>query len=142
MSLMPAFWDSSALIPLCTQQTQTKRATALFDSHGVVVWWSTHVEVISGLTRLLRMGEIDADEFRAGKQQAFTIATNWILIAPTAKIEAQACSLLELFPLRAAGALQLAAALAWCEDKPKGKVFLSFDQRLREAAGLQGFTLE
>jgi hypothetical protein len=32
--------------------------------------------------------------------------------------------------------------LEYCEDKSKGLVFLSFDQRLREAAGLAGFTLE
>jgi predicted nucleic acid-binding protein len=142
MSLMLAFWDSSAIIPLCTQQAQTERATALFDSRSVVVWWSTRVEVISGLKRLLRMGEIDEDEFRTGKQLALTIATNWVPIAPSAKIAAQACSLLELYPLSAADALQLAAALEWSEGKPEGKVFLSFDQRLREAARLAGFTVE
>jgi predicted nucleic acid-binding protein len=45
-------------------------------------------------------------------------------------------------PLSAADALQLAAALEWCEGKPQGNVFLTFDRRLREAAGLAGFTLE
>jgi len=142
MSLIPAFWDSSALIPLCTRQTQTERATKYFDSHGVAVWWSTHVEIISVLARLLRMGEIDEDEFRVGKQLALTIATNWVSITPSAKIAAGACSLLELYPLRAADALQLAAALEWSEDKPKGRVFLCFDQRLREAATFSGFTVE
>jgi predicted nucleic acid-binding protein len=88
------------------------------------------------------MGEIDEDEFRTGKQLALTIATNWVPIAPSAKIAAQACSLLELYPLSAADALQLAAALEWSEGKPEGKVFLSFDQRLREAARLAGFTVE
>jgi predicted nucleic acid-binding protein len=141
MSLPLAFWDSSALIPLCIQQAQTGRATALFANYGVVVWWSTPVEIISGLTRLVRMGEADYEEFLAGKQIAQVIATTWLPIQPSVKIAAQACSLLELHPLRAADALQLAAAFEWCEGKPKRKVFLSFDQRLREAAGLAGFTL-
>jgi predicted nucleic acid-binding protein len=142
MNLPLAFWDSSALIPLCIQQAQTERATAYFADYGVVVWWSTPVEIISGLTRLVRMGQASDNEFLAGKKLAQIIAMTWIPIQPSLKIAAQASSLLELHPLRAAVALQLAAALEWCEGKPKGKVFLSFDQRLREAAALAGFTLE
>ena len=141
MSLPLAFWDSSALIPLCVTQKQTEQATAFFANHGVVVWWSTSVEIISGLTRLLRMSEIDDDDFLAGKQLAETIATTWTQVQPSAKIAARACLLLELHPLRAADALQLAAALEWCEGNPQGKIFLSFDQRLREAATLAGFTV-
>jgi hypothetical protein len=142
MSLPFAFWDSSALIPLCVPQTQTDRATAFFANYGVAVWWSTPIEIISGLTRLLRMGEIGPGDFLAGKQLAQTIVSMCIPVRPSAEIAAQACSLLELYPLRAADALQLAAALEWCEGKPEGKVFLSFDQRLLEAAGIAGFTLE
>jgi predicted nucleic acid-binding protein len=142
MSLPTAFWDSSALIPLCVEQRQTERATDLFANYAVTVWWSTPVEIASGLTRLLRMGEIGRDEFLSGKRLAQTIAATWIPISPSAGIAARACSLLEMYPLSAADALQLAAALAWCEGKPTGNVFLTFDQRLREAAGLAGFTLE
>jgi hypothetical protein len=43
------------------------------------------------------------------------------------------------YDLRAADALQLAAALNWCEDAPQGRVFLAVDQKLREAAVLSGF---
>jgi len=142
MSLPQAFWDSSALIALCAQQAQTGRAEALFVKHGVVVWWSTPVEIISGLTRLVRMGEIDGPEFVDGKQVAQAMAMTWIAIKPSANIEREARALLEQYPLRAADALQLAAALEWCEGKPKGEIFLSFDKRLSEAAGLAGFTLE
>jgi hypothetical protein len=38
--------------------------------------------------------------------------------------------------------LQLAAALEWCEGKPARRMFLTFDQRLSEAAGLAGFALQ
>jgi predicted nucleic acid-binding protein len=142
MNLLPAFWDSSALIPLCVQQTQTERATALFEDHGVVVWWSTPIEIVSGLTRLLRMREIGSNEFRAGQQLAEIIATTWRLVEPSERIAHQAKALLELYALSAADAAQLAAAMEWCEGQPKGNVFLTLDQRLREAAGLAGFTLE
>jgi predicted nucleic acid-binding protein len=142
MSLPIAFWDSSALIPLCVEQKQTEKSTALFAIHGIAVWWSTPVEIISGLTRLMRMGEIGPDELLAGKRLAQTIAITWVSIQPSARIAAAACSLLEVHPLSAADALQLGAALEWCEGKPQGNVFLTFDRRLREAAGLAGFTLE
>jgi predicted nucleic acid-binding protein len=41
--------------------------------------------------------------------------------------------------LRAADALQLAAALEWSQDVPQGRVFLTADQKLREAALMAGF---
>jgi hypothetical protein len=43
------------------------------------------------------------------------------------------------FDLRAADSFQLAAVLEWCEDAPQGRVFLTADQTLREAALLSGF---
>lgn len=137
-----AFWDSSALIPLCVSQPQTAKAAALYESYGIAAWWATQVEMMSGLTRLGRSGQITHDRFLIGKQIAREIVREWDSISSTASIAADACLLLELHPLRAADALQLAAALAWSEGKPKGKVFLTFDKRLSEAAGLAGFTLE
>ena len=47
--------------------------------------------------------------------------------------------LVERYDLRAADALQLAAALGWCEDAPQGRVFLTADRKLREAVLLSGF---
>jgi len=43
------------------------------------------------------------------------------------------------YDLRAADALQLAAALVWCEDVPQGRLFLTTDQKLQEATMLSGF---
>ncbi|HUD14853.1 MAG TPA: PIN domain-containing protein [Terracidiphilus sp.] len=142
MTLPTAFWDSSALIPLCVEQKQTQRSTDLFGIYGVAVWWAAPVEIVSGLTRLARMGEIGRNELLAGKQLAQTLSLTWVSINPSAMIAAAACSLPESHPLSAADALQLAAALEWCEGQPSGKVFLTFDRRLREAATLAGFTLE
>ena len=98
--------------------------------------------MMSGLTRLERMGQISHDRFLLGKRIAMEIAESWISVGSSESIADAACSLLELYPLRAADALQLAAALAWCEGEPKGNAFLTFDERLREAAGSAGFALE
>jgi len=137
-----AFWDSSALIPLCVAQPQTIKAGLLYETYGIAAWWATEVEMMSGLTRLDRTGQVDRDRFLIGKRVAQEIVREWFSVGSTSSIAADACSLLELYPLRAADALQLAAAFEWCEGKPNGQVFLTFDKRLREAAGLAGFTLE
>jgi uncharacterized protein len=142
MSLPDAFWDSSALIPLCVFQIQSARAKVFFKSFGIVVWWATPVEIVSGLTRLQRMREIDHDEFLLGMGRAQGLANVWDSLASTSSTVPDACSLLELHPLRAADALQLAMALEACEHKPQGYVFITADQRLADAARLTGFTVE
>jgi hypothetical protein len=43
---------------------------------------------------------------------------------------------------QAAVMLAEAAALAWCENEPLQRVFLTSDPRLREAATLSGFDAE
>jgi predicted nucleic acid-binding protein len=50
-----------------------------------------------------------------------------------------AAQLVERFDLRAADSLQLAAAFEWCEGVSQSRVFLTADQKLREAALLSGF---
>jgi hypothetical protein len=52
---------------------------------------------------------------------------------------AKALRLLGVHPLRAADALQLAAALILVRDDPAGRAFVCLDERLREAALLEGF---
>lgn len=142
MSLPFAFWDSSALIPLCVRQKQTKPASVLYTGYGIAVWWATPVEIMSGLTRLERMSEIGHDQFLAGKQRENSLAQVWDAVGPSTTILARACSLLELYPLHAADALQLAAALDYFEHSPRGKVFITADRRLADAALGSGFSVE
>jgi uncharacterized protein len=42
--------------------------------------------------------------------------------------------------MRAADALQLAAALVWCDEQPQGEVFVTLDERLADTARREGFT--
>jgi len=67
------------------------------------------------------------------------LADSWSLIEPSNILRSKAVQLVERYDLRAADSVQLAAALAWCEDAPQGRVFLAVDQKLREAARLTGF---
>ena len=44
-------------------------------------------------------------------------------------------------PLRAADALQLAAALHWCQRRTTDRELATFDIRLRDASRKEGFTI-
>lgn len=57
------------------------------------------------------------------------------------EVRNQAIRLLGLHPLRAADALQLAAALVWADRRPRGHPFVCLDAGLREAAHAEGFSV-
>lgn len=60
-------------------------------------------------------------------------------VPPSDAIRERARRLIALHPLRAADALQLAAALDWCGGNTRGESFVCLDDRLRGAATLEGF---
>jgi uncharacterized protein len=134
-----AFWDTSALVPLCVRQSITPRAVALYKIHDAVVWWATPVEIASAVARLLRMQQLDSSDGTKARKLAKRLASSWFVIQPSDALRARSIELVERYDLRAADSLQLAAALEWCEEVPEGHVFLAIDQKLREAALLSGF---
>lgn len=137
-----AFWDASALVPLCCWQPQTKaarQARRLFPQ--IVVWWATGVECTSALRRLEREQISSAQLTQQALYELDMIRHRWIEVAPLDTIRSRAELLLGKHGLRAADALQLAAAIAWCNSYPKGKTFISGDDRLLDAAEMEGFTV-
>lgn len=136
---IPAFWDTSALVPLCARQSITPQAIALYKLHDVVVWWATPVQIASALARLVRLKQLDPSDWTRARKLAKRLADSWSVIQPSDALRAKSAQLVDRHDLRAADALQLAAALERCEDAPHGRVFLTADRRLREAALLSGF---
>ena len=134
-----AFWDASAVVPLCVRQGVTPRALAFYKIYDTAVWWATPVEVASALARLLRTKQIDSSNWNKARKTAAGLADSWSVIQPSDVLRAKSIQLVERYDLRAAHSFQLAAALEWCEDVPQGRIFLSTDQKLREAALLTGF---
>jgi predicted nucleic acid-binding protein len=134
-----AFWDASALVPLCVGQATTPRAIALYKSYEAVIWWATPVEIASALARLVRMQQLDSGDWTKARRLAAALADAWFVIQPSDALRTKATQLVDRYDLRAADALQLAAALEWCQDVPQGRVFLTADQKLRDAAVLTGF---
>lgn len=136
------FWDSSALIALALRQTGSEALVPLaISGDGVGVWWGTHVEVVSGITRVLRMGEIDEARASNAIGHMEDVLATAQEVAPTESIRLIAIRAVRLHGLTAADALQLAAALVWTDHNPPGVGFVCLDQRLCEAARREGFDI-
>ena len=134
-----AFWDSSAIVRLCIQSQATPLVHGLVSRYRMAVWWSAPVEIRSAFERLRRTGEITASEHAAALVEAAFFKGGWREMTPHDALRDQAARMLEPFALKAADALQLAAALSWCAGKPQGRAFISGDVQLLRAAEQLGF---
>lgn len=135
------FWDSSALVPLLLPEESSEALTRLLaDDPEPVIWWATPLECQSALQRRHRENPLPADQLSAAIERLRQLVQHADTIAPTDELRRRAARLLSFHPLRAADALQLAAALVWCEEQPHGESFVTLDARLREAASKEGFT--
>ena len=134
-----AFWDASALVPLCVRQGITPSVVSLYESYHAVIWLATPVEIASALARLVRTKEISTSDCAKARQVAVALADEWSVIQPSNALRDHATRLVDRYDLKAADAMQLAAALDWCDKVPRGEIFLTADQKLREAAVLSGF---
>lgn len=136
----PAFWDTSAIVPLCCQQTQTAKARQAWRIFpNMVVWWTTSVECASAFYRLERDKEMTARELQQSQQSLEHHRSLWGQVAPSDEVRTLTERLLRKHQLRAADSLQLAAALVWCNSYPKGRAFVCDDGRLLAAAEQEGF---
>ena len=136
------FWDASALIALAVDETHSavlRQARNAQDS--IAVWWGTPVEFASAIARREREGELQTNEVPELLAWLDGMAERWYEVQPCERIRLLARRLLRVHTLRAADALQLAAAMEVAEDDPSSVGFVSFDSRLNVAASREGFLL-
>ena len=132
------FWDSSGLVPLLLDQPETPRVRHLLEEDPeVVVWWGTPLECVSAVARVRREGALDFDAEAAVHALLDTLQDAWTEILPSEPLRRRASRILRVHSLRAADALQLAAALIWSE-RTEGTELVTFDERLTVAARLEG----
>jgi hypothetical protein len=137
------FWDSSALVPLLLAEDSTPHATALaLQDAETVVWWSTPVECASAIARVERNNELSSDGAATAFARLDALAASWLQVEPSDEIREIARRLLRVHPLRAAVALQLAAAFVAAERRPPTMTFVSLDHDLRTAAAREGFVVQ
>jgi predicted nucleic acid-binding protein len=136
---MPAFWDASALVPLCLPGPADPRARRLLREQKPVVWWGTPVEMAGAFARLRREGHLTPTQAESARTRLDILRRAWLEVQPIAEVRELAEDLIERRELRAADALQLAAALVWCNRRPARRHFICQDRRLRRAASEEGF---
>jgi predicted nucleic acid-binding protein len=135
------FWDSSALVPLLVSEGRSSELVALLRSDPApAVWWATPVECQSALQRRRRENTLEAPTLARALERLRQLAEDVDVVAPTVALREAAGRALAAHPLRAADALQLAAALVW-SGEASGEPFVCLDDRLRDAASREGFTV-
>jgi hypothetical protein len=134
------FWDSSALVPLfILQPASATLERSLRESSPIAIWWGSIVECWSAFARLRREGVIRADEESRVREQLEEFRRRNDEVVPSEEIRRLSGTLLLRHPLRAADSLQLAAALIYSGIPASGE-FYCLDERLKEAARLEGLT--
>lgn len=136
------FWDSSALVPLCVQEPSSAAVVALIrDDPGIAVWWATQVECASALARLEREGSLNAANAAQAFDRLDRLAASWFQVEPVDEMREVARRLLRVHHLRAADALQLAAAYVVAERRPPTLEVVTLDDRVADAGAREGFVL-
>lgn len=137
---MTRFWDSSGIVSLIVRQRHTESAESLLgDDSRIAAWWATPVECGSAVARLLRDGHLGPDEAHIAGMRLHEISRHWIEIEPNTAVRDIAQALVLRHPIRAADALQLAAAMTYSAGAASAPEFVTFDQRLGSAAQHEGF---
>lgn len=135
-------WDSSALVSLLLQEPGTPAARRLAEvDPAILVWALTPVEILSAVWRHRRQGDLDDQDVAAAEARLGHLERDWTAVSDLGPVERRARRVIALHPLRAADAVQLAAALVACDERTDRFPFVSLDDRLREAARREGFAV-
>ena len=136
------YWDASSIVPLVVRQARTKDMERLLaQDPAMVTWWGTPVECLSALMRLGREGRMSADDARRAERRLQELRNGWDEVLPGEASRRGAERVLRVHALRAADALQLAAALIAADHDPSRLELVCLDQRLSDAALKEGFAL-
>lgn len=134
------YWDTSAIIGLLVDEAAS---TAVRHEHArdieMSTWWGTQVECVSALARLDREGLLSSPATRDAFRRLDRLSAGWTEVAPSERLRTVSQRLLRTHILRAADALQLAAASVAAEDHPGSLPFVTRDVRLALAAEREGF---
>lgn len=136
------FWDSSAIIPLLFNEPTSESLDGFLTADAeITTWWETWAECAVTISRLKRDGALDERSEQETRAALDGLAAGWTEIEPVDDLRLLASLVSKDHPLKTADALQLAAALRWCEGETDGAPFVCLDERLRRAAEDEGFSV-
>jgi uncharacterized protein len=139
------FADSSALVKLYVDEPGCEDVRWL---HPLLASELARVEVPAAIWRKHRMGVITPAQaavlvaaFEVDYHGAPDQARRIVAVATTGAVLDAAAKLCAIHGLRAYDAVQLATACAAATALPECRVFAAYDESLRAAAAVEGFTL-
>ena len=136
------FWDSSAIVALIADEPAGPGAGQTLEADPyVAVWWGTPVECVAAIARKERTGVAGGDRVAESLRRLEELARDWHEVQPDRRLRSLARRMVRIHPLKAADALQLAAAVVVAEEEPVKIGFVSFDLQLNKAAALEGLTV-
>jgi predicted nucleic acid-binding protein len=136
------FWDSSALVPLVIREISSKQMRSLIATDArIVVSVITQIEVQSALWRRRHHDELSVDQHATAEDAFAKLNQSWSEIDDIFAARQVALDLIKRHVLRAADALQLAAALIAAGDDLSHLPFVTFDHDLAGAARTEGFAV-
>ena len=136
------YWDASAIAPFIIEEPGTPIVQAwLSEDLTIASWALTRLEVASAIERLAREGRLSDVQRYAALGDLNEMAKTFAEVSDLAAVRLRALAVLGRYPLRAADAAQLGAALLMAEADPGSISFVSLDRRLADAARREGFSV-
>ena len=133
------FWDTSAIVPLLIREASSDAMVDLIHADSSIgVWWGTEIECLSALARREREGKMSRIDVVHAESGLRNILEGALEVIPSMEVRRHARRLLMTHPLRAADALQLAAALVLAGDEPHDLAMITLDQNLALCAQREG----
>ena len=130
------------IVPLLMTEASTRPVQALAAADpAMLVWWGTEVECASAVARLERDGALVEPAVTQAFARLKQLTRAWHEVDPSDAVREAAVRFLRVHPLRAADALQLAAAFVAAERRPASLELVTLDDRLGAAARKEGFAL-
>lgn len=134
------YWDSSAIIPLLVAESSSVRVREIHSADpAIATWWGTPVECVSALSRLERNGKLSPSGLRASITRMRRAVASWTEVETSDDVREQSIRLLRVHQLRAADAIQIAAAIVAAEFQPSTLEFVTLDRNQGAAADKEGF---
>jgi predicted nucleic acid-binding protein len=135
------FWDSSAIVPLIVEEAGSSACRSLLRAdRAIAVWALSRVEVLSAIWREVRAERMERAAAMLASKRLDALAAAWTEVDGLVAVRARAERVVAVHPLRAADALQLAAALVLSKERPRWP-FVTGDRQLASVAELEGFAV-
>jgi uncharacterized protein len=127
-------------VPLVVPETASIAARRLYRTDSsIIAWWGTELECVSAIALRQREGALPPRVAATALDRLAALRRSWHEVEPGEELRESARRFLRVHALRAADALQLAAAFRSAEGRPPTLEFVSLDDRLLAAAQTEGF---